>query len=109
MHVSIEVEMLLGGGRTTAGGRNVVSAPRQRPDHSGAVPTGVGLEFLNLPSQPVEAWALKCVFFCASQFPTLLWFFRAMFLCWQSLCAGPVQTQVLLTSAIPESLPVMAA
>jgi hypothetical protein len=66
--------MLLGGGRGNAGGRNAVSAPRHRPDHSGAVATGVGLEFLNLPSQqqPVEAWVPKCVFSCVLLYIALL-------------------------------------
>ena len=44
-------------GLHNAGGRNASSAPRQRSDHSS---DGVGLDFLNLPAQPPEAWAHRC-------------------------------------------------
>jgi hypothetical protein len=52
--------LLSGDKRPNAGGRNASSAPRQRSDHSSAARTGVGLDFLNFPAQPLEAWAHRC-------------------------------------------------
>jgi hypothetical protein len=61
--------LLSGDKRSNAGVRNASSAPRQRSDHSSAARAGVGLDFLNFPTQqlPLEAWAhrylnVACVF-----------------------------------------------